>query len=272
MSQQSVLYQWTEEIRKNMPHLSKPQSKALAAFSVGIAKEKGRGLSAAAKKLPFAGNPAAVERRIQRFIASDRIDHAESCRAMAKWVIWNMLEDKPVVLLVDETSLNDRLKAMVVAVAFEGRSIPVAWRRCPNEEWPMGLAELIIKMLGWVRDAMDALDDDRKAIVIADRGIGNSPNLIREIAGLGMFCLMRVTKKVRVMMENGEVSPFDEPSDAPGRSWRRKAKAFKKSGRIEALGGARAGLRPRGAAVSGGELPGVGGRGVRYSHVDRADV
>ena len=146
MSQQSVLYQWTEEIRKNMPHLSKPQSKALAAFSVGIAKEKGRGLSAAAKKLPFAGNPAAVERRIQRFIASDRIDHAESCRAMAKWVIWNMLEDKPVVLLVDETSLNDRLKAMVVAVAFEGRSIPVAWRRCPNEEWPMGLAELIIKM------------------------------------------------------------------------------------------------------------------------------
>ena len=45
---------------------------------------------------------------------------------MAKWVIGNLPEDEPVVLLVDETSLKDRLKAMVVAVAFEGRSIPVA--------------------------------------------------------------------------------------------------------------------------------------------------
>ena len=98
---------------------------------------------------------------------------------------------------------------------------------------------------------MDDLDDDRKAIVIADRGIGNSPSLINEIVGLGMFCLMRVTKKVRVMMEDGEESPFDELSDAPGTSWRRKARAFKKSDRIEALGGARAGLRPRGAVVFG---------------------
>ena len=81
----------------------------------------------------------------------------------------------------------------------------------------MGLAELITEMLGWVRDAMDELGDDRKAIVIADRGIGNSPNLINEIVGLGMFCLMRVTRKVRVMMEDGEVSPFDELADGLGR-------------------------------------------------------
>ena len=66
MSQQTVLRQWNEEIRKRMPHLSKPQSKALAAFSVGIAKEEGCGLNAADKKLSFAENPAAVERRIQR--------------------------------------------------------------------------------------------------------------------------------------------------------------------------------------------------------------
>ena len=175
MSQQSVLRQWNEEIRKRMTHLSKPQSKALAAFSVGIGKEEGCGLSAADKKLSFAENPAAVERGIQRFIASDGIDHAESCRVAARRVIGSLPEDKPVVLLVDETSLKDRLKAMVVAVAFEGRAIPVAWRRCPNEDWPMGLVDLIAKTLGWVRDAMDSLGCGRKAIVMADGGIGNSP-------------------------------------------------------------------------------------------------
>ena len=70
---------------------------------------------------------------------------------------------------------------------------------------------------------------DRKAIVTAAMGIGNSPKLLREVVSLGMFCLMRVTKKVRVMMEDGEVSPSDELSDEPGTSWRRKARAFKKS-------------------------------------------
>ena len=34
----------------------------------------------------------------------------------------------------------------------------------------MGLVDLITEMLEWVWDAMDDLDDDRKAIVMADRG------------------------------------------------------------------------------------------------------
>ena len=50
---------------------------------------------------------------------------------------------------------------------------------------------------------------------------------------MGMFYLIRVTKKVREMMEDGEVSPFDELSEALGMSWRRRARAFKKSGWIE---------------------------------------
>ena len=102
-----------------------------------------------------------------------------------------------------------------------------------------------------VRDAMDDLGDDRKAIVVADRGIGNSPKLLREIAGLGMFCLMRAAKKVRAMMEDGEVSPFDKLSDAPGTSWRRSARAFKKSGRIERWADAQ---RSGGRQVAGGAL------------------
>ena len=177
-----------------MPHLSKPQTKALAAFSVGIAEEEGCGLSAAAKKLPFAENPATVERRIQRFIANDRIDHAESRRAMAKWVIGSLPEDKPVVLVVDETGLNDRLKAMVEAVAFEGRSIPVAWRRCPQVADGAGGADNQDSRMGSGRYGQPG----RRQESDSDGGQGN-----RQLAEL---------------------------SDAPGMSWRRRARAFRKSG------------------------------------------
>ena len=117
--------------------------------------------------------------------------------------------------MVDETILKDGLKAMVAAVAFDGRALPVAWRRCPNEKWPMGLVELTAKTLGWVRESRDELGGGRKA--------------------------------------------FDDLSDAPGTSWRHRARAFKKSGmasgaREQALAGDGAVVR-----VDGG----LGRRGVR---------
>ena len=45
---------------------------------------------------------------------------AESCKRLARSVIRALPRKKTVILLVDETSLRDRLKAMVVSVACEG--------------------------------------------------------------------------------------------------------------------------------------------------------
>ena len=77
---------------------------------------------------------------------------------------------------------------------------------------------------------------------------------------------------VRAMMEDGEVSPFDETPNAPGKPWRLRAKAFKKSGRT----GRRAArawdcdrAEPWFSAVN---CPESEGSGVWDSHVDRADV
>ena len=50
---------------------------------------------------------------------------------------------------------------------------------------------------------------------------------------LGALRLTRATKKARVSMEDGEAAPFYDMPNAPGKSWRRKARAFKNSGRIE---------------------------------------
>ena len=50
--------------------------------------------------------------------------------------------------------------------------------------------------------------------------------------------MMRVSKAVRVMMEDETVFPFKSLAVKPGESWRKKARAFKNAGWIEALGGA----------------------------------
>ena len=53
-----------------------------------------------------------------------------------------------------------------------------------------------------------------------------------------MRYMMRVTKAVRVMPEDETVFPFAGLTVEPGKSWRKKARAFKSAGWIEALGGA----------------------------------
>ena len=96
---------------------------------MGIAKAESRPLNAVARGLTFLGIPDTVETRLRSFISNPRIDMAESCANLARSVIRAPPRKKPVVLLLDETSLQDRLKAMVVSVAYEGRAVPAATAR-----------------------------------------------------------------------------------------------------------------------------------------------
>ena len=230
MSQPKPLYHWTNQIRSMFPNLSKPQAEVLPAFSFGIAKAKSCALNAVARGLTFLGIPDTVETWLRRFISNPRIDMAESCESLARSVIRDLPRKKPVILLVDETSLHDKLKAMVVSVAYEGRAIPVAMMTYHQTQWPMGQVEMITKMLRWVRDGAGV---GRDLIAMADRGIGTSPNLLKAIEGLGMRYMMRVSKIVRVMMDDETVFPFKSLTVEPGKSWRAKAKASKNAGWIE---------------------------------------
>ena len=136
------------EFRCDCPaNLSKPQAEVLAAFSFGIAKAKSRPINAVARGLTFLGIPDTVETRLRRFISNPRIDMAESCENLARSVIRALPRKKPVILLVDETSLQDRLKAMVVSVAYEGRAIPVAMMTYHQTRLPMGQVEMTAKTL-----------------------------------------------------------------------------------------------------------------------------
>ena len=232
MSQPKALYHWTEQIKRAFPNLSKPQARTLAAFSFGVATAQSCALNAVARALPFLGIPDTVETKLRRFISNSLIDAAKCFENLAGLVIGNLPKKDPVIILVDETSLRDKLKAMVVAVAYEGRAVPVAAWLYRQTEWPMGQVELIAEMLKWVRDGAGG---GRDLIVMADRGIGNSPNLLKAIEGLGMHYLMRVSKGVRVMMDDKDIFPFRSLTVEPGKSWRRKAKAFRKAGWVECV-------------------------------------
>ena len=234
MSQPNPLH-WINQIKIMFPNLSKPQAEVLAAFGFGVAKAESRAINAVARGLTFLGIPDTVESRLRRFIYNPRVDMAESCANLARSVIRALQRKKPVILLVNETSLHDRLKAMVVSVAYEGRAIPVAMMTYRQARWPMSQVEMAAMTLRWVRDGSGK---GRDLIAMADRGVGMSPNPLMATEGLGKRCMMRVSKIVRALMDDETEFKFNILTVEPGKSWRNKAKAFKNAGWIERLGGA----------------------------------
>lgn len=229
MSQQSELYQWCGEIGRRMAHLSKPQAMVLAGFSLGLASIRRCTLSVVAEALPAMGKPDTVERRLQRFLGNSRIDWAKCCRWLSSWVISSLKTNGPLVLLVDETSLIDKLKVMAVSLAYRGKAIPLAWWCYPQERWPMRQVELITTLLEWVSEG---IADGTEVLVQADRGIGNSPRLLRAIDDMGWYYLVRVTGHVRLKREGESEVTFRSLISKPGDSWHGQVDAFKKAGWI----------------------------------------
>ena len=195
MSQPHAVYQWYRTIARQMPVLSKPQAVVLAAFSWGVALSRRCTLRTVAEALPRLGKPDTVERRLQRFVANPRVDWQAAAQALARWVLRGMAQRKVLVLLVDETSLQEHLKVMVVSVAYRGRALPVAWWCYQQERWPLGQVELIMTLL---EQATQSLAPSCRVMVQADRGIGTSPELLAAIAERGWYFLVRVQGQVRV--------------------------------------------------------------------------
>ena len=233
MSQQKTSYHWFQAVVKQMDNLSLPQARVLAAFSFGLGLSGRCTLSVVARALSRLGKPDTVERRLQRFISNPRIDLADCCANLSRWVIGSLPAQQPLflMLLVDETSLQAHLKVkvMVVSLAYRGKAIPLAWRCYRQEQWPMGQRDLILTLLGWVAQGSPP-GRAVTVIVEADRGIGNSPQLLRAIEDLGWHYLVRVSKGVRLKLAGGVEAPIGSLISQEGDRWEGAVAAFKKAG------------------------------------------
>jgi Transposase DDE domain len=232
MKPHKFILQWNKEVRKAFAHLSKPQAHLLAAFSLGAAWAKSCTLSRIAQSLFALGSLPAVERRCQRFLSNAQVDWQAGSAALARWVLSRALpkRGKPLVLLVDETSLHEHLKVMVVALAYRGRAIPLAWWCYSQYEYPLPQVELIDTLFEQIAPA---LPPGVPVLVQADRGIGCSPDLIAAVERRHWHYLFRVQRSVELVLEDGRRVGFGNLVPRPGRCcWPQPVRAFKKAGGV----------------------------------------
>src|SRR6266446_5603808 len=141
MSYQANLDQWRLTIMQYLPHLSKPQARVLALWSVGMVLARSCALSAVSEFLAqgLERKPNTVRQQLREFCYEAKAKRGgprrevqvESCFApLLAWVL-RWWEGKQLALAVDATTLGQRFVVLVVSVVYRGCAIPVAWTVIP---------------------------------------------------------------------------------------------------------------------------------------------
>lgn len=198
-------------------------------FSRGVARSQSSQIRKSAGCVP--GQADSQRRRLQRFIQRP-VDMDAFFRHWTTSIV-KTLQCKTIVLVVDETKLKAEFGIMVVGMVYEGRCIPLAWRiyrANSRQHYPReGQVQMILNLLKAVHADLPA---HIRVRVLADRGIGTSPDLMRGIMALGWTFLFRVTKQSKMILPDGAEITFYDQVTSPGESYHASGVVFKKRGRI----------------------------------------
>jgi len=227
-----LLYQWGEDLARYLPGLNSWQIENIALFSLGVIQAESCQQEQVARQVSCGEKIASTTRRWRRFLANASFPLHRFFEEWAKWVV-RRYDGEKLYLLVDETKLQDRFGVMLVGLAWEGRCIPLAWRcyRANSEaDYPTEGQVGIIKAL--LEAIFPAFGPTKHVIVMADRGIGTSPNLCRTVEQLGWHYLFRVTCQSKICTQTGDFTIAQMVQ--PGEIWAAEGRIFKQRGQIPA--------------------------------------
>lgn len=221
-----ILYQWTEIIDKAFPPLGRWQTLTLALFSYGVVCARSCTLSRVCHHLTGQAQASSLERRLQRWLANDRLAMAPLLACWIGWVlrVWGQA---PLVILVDETKLSDHVAVMMVGLAYHASAIPLVWRAYDPKSYPEeGQVALLNGLLEQLKRHLPA---DQARLVLADRGLGTSPTWQATLRDRDWPYLLRVQRSTRIRRPNHKPQPLRQMVGY-GQRWTGRAQVFKKAG------------------------------------------
>jgi len=199
MARQNGLYQWTQVVTTQLPHLSKPQATVLALWSFGIVLAGACGTTLVTRVLAKRqGCKAdAVRQRLREWYWDADAKHGsqrqslevQSCFGpLLAWIVrWWPASEKRLALALDATDLGERFTLLVISVLYRGCAIPVAWHVLPAKQagsWQPHWARLLRALETYV-------PRDWLVLVLADRGL-YSRRLFRVVKRLHWHPFFRI--------------------------------------------------------------------------------
>jgi hypothetical protein len=232
MSCQSAVYQWTEVVTTQMPHLSKPQAAVLALWSMGMVLARSCALTAVSLFVAqgLGRKPNTVRQQLREFCYEAKAKRGgprqevqvESCFApLLAWILRGW-EGTQLALAVDATTLGQRFVVLVVSVGYRGCAMPVAWTVLPATEKHAWRGEWL-RMLRQVRAVVPS---HCFVIVLADRGL-YARWLFQRIVRLGWHPVLRInTGGTFRPAQSVKYHPLRQVVPQPGTQWVGAGTAF----------------------------------------------
>lgn len=221
-----LLYQWEAEISKHFPTLGRWQVWTLAFFSYGMVLAQSCGLNKVAQALLRCAEASSMERRLQRWLANDRVKVASVQALWMQWVM-RLWGKAPLLVLVDETKLSDHVAVMMVGVAYHAGAIPLVWRAYASDEYPH--EGQVAMMNGLLSQVQACLPTAQTMLVLADRGLGTSPHWQQTLSESGWDYLLRVQRSTLAKLPNHKPQPLRRLVGY-GQQWSGRVQVFKKAG------------------------------------------
>lgn len=218
------IYHTLQSVLKSLP-LSTKLKRVARHFTLGVLSGGSCDLSDVARTLSPLGKLDSQYRRLQRFLANPRLQSDPIQSAWTAWVLQQFGSSLPR-LLVDETKLSNHLSVMVVGLLVKGGCFPLTWRCYHPKDYPKaGQVGLICDLIKRVLAACPTLSPD----LLADRGIGTSPDLIQALHHLKVRVFFRVQGTVKFQDEQGRQIALKDRVKA-GQHWQGFGELFKKCG------------------------------------------
>ena len=232
MSCQKAVYQWTAEVTRHMPHLSKPQAAVLALWSVGMVLARSGALTAVSLFVAegLERQPNTVRQQLREWCYEAKAKRGkprrelevESCFApLLAWVLRGW-EGTQLAVAVEATTLGQRFVVLVVSVVYRGCAIPVAWTVLPATEQHAWRGEWLRRL----RQVRVAVPRQFFVIVLADRGL-SARWLFERSVRLGWHPLLRInTGGTFRPAKSVHYQPLRELVSQPGTQWVGTGTAF----------------------------------------------
>jgi hypothetical protein len=139
MTYQEQVWDWERTLSRHLPHLSRPQVVVLACWSYALITLKSAGQTQVSTwlALMLGGKVGAWRQRLREWCYEKPVKKGARRQELAvcacfapllSWLLsWWQAQERRLVLVVDASSLGERLTVLSVSVVYRGAAIPVAW-------------------------------------------------------------------------------------------------------------------------------------------------
>lgn len=201
--------------------LSKPKLRNLILTSIAIGKTEKLRINEIAKNLPVhVKHKKSKQTRLLRFLDNylplDDVTFSWTRLALEK--VYKHKTHK-IMVLVDEVDLIDDYKALVAAIPFRNRAIPIVFKIFTNQQ----IRDLVYRSKNWViwnfmdqaseiiQKALGDMDSERESVFIFDRGFADV-KLMKYLDWMGAKFIIRVRKNTGIVVEGyaGKLTEFGQ--------------------------------------------------------------